>query len=56
MVIFIESIIFADVLGYIYEKNVINFSYIYILITILSLSCKIILERLHPYSKRMIPL
>ena len=29
MVIFIESIIFADVLGYIYEKYVKNFSYIY---------------------------
>jgi hypothetical protein len=44
MVILIESIIFADVLGYIYEKFVKNFSYIYILATILSLSCKIILD------------
>jgi hypothetical protein len=30
MVIFIESIIFADVQGYIYEKFVKTFSYIYI--------------------------
>ena len=30
MVISIESIIFADVLGYIYEQFVKNFSYIYI--------------------------
>jgi hypothetical protein len=27
MVIFIESIIFADVLGYIYEKKIKNFTY-----------------------------
>jgi hypothetical protein len=30
MIIFIESILFADVPGYIYEKIVKNFSYIYI--------------------------
>ena len=44
MVIFIESITFADVLGYIYENLLKASATSTFLVTILSLSCKIILD------------